>query len=170
MTTTWQTRLQSFAPVPLRLVLGFGFLYHGYPKLFTAEGYESFVGMLKGLSVPAPGLSAYLIGGLEFFGGILLMLGVAVRMLAVLGTTEMVVAAMLVHWPAGFNFIHITGTTETGALEFGLPGYEVNLLYIAGLLSLLMSGAGRLSLPSVREQVSDEATAPIERVSAQSGG
>jgi putative oxidoreductase len=30
--------------------------------------------------------------------------------------------------------------------QFGPPGYEVNLLYIAGLLSLILGGAGALSI------------------------
>lgn len=152
MKPTWQARLQSFAPVPLRLVLGFGFLVHGYPKLFTGEGNEGFVGMLSSIGMPAPGLGSYLIGAFEFFGGILLILGVGVRVISALGVIEMLVAAVLVHWPAGFNFMNVTGTTETGGMQFGLPGYEVNLLYVAGFLSLLILGAGTLSLPSIRQK------------------
>ena len=163
MKSTWQDRLRFFAPVPLRLMLGFGFLVHGYPKLFTAEGNEGFVGMLAGIGVPAPGLNSYLIGAFEFFGGILLILGVGVRVISALGVIEMLVAAVTVHWPAGFNFLNVTGTTETGAMQFGLPGYEVSLLYVAGFLSLLLSGAGVLSLPSVR-QADGSRAAPEHRM------
>jgi putative oxidoreductase len=152
MTPTWQGRVRSLAPVPLRLLLGFGFLMHGYPKLFTGDGNEGFVGMLESIGLPAPGLSAYLIGAFEFFGGILLILGVGVRVISALGAVEMLVAALTVHWPAGFDFINVIGTTATGAVEYGLPGYEVNLLYTAGFLSLLISGGGALSLPSVRQE------------------
>ena len=158
-----QNRIRSWAPIPLRLALGFGLLFHGYPKLFTAEGNASFVGMLAGIGVPAPGLSAYLIGAFEFFGGILLVLGVGVRVISALGAIEMLVAAVLVHWPAGFNFMNVTGTTETGAMQFGLPGYEVNLLYMAGFTSLVISGAGALALPSVRQDDYSRA-APEPRV------
>ena len=42
------------APIPLRLILGFGFLYHGVPKLST-EGHVSFQGMLQGIGVPGAG-------------------------------------------------------------------------------------------------------------------
>ena len=146
MSTRFKERLQSFAPVPLRLILGFGFIFHGYPKLFTAEGHESFAGMLAGIGVPWSQLNAYLIGGFEFFGGILLMLGVGVRVIGALGIAEMAVAALAVHWPAGFNFMNVTGVTEDGAMQFGLPGYEVNLLYIAGFVSLILSGPGELAL------------------------
>jgi putative oxidoreductase len=163
MTPTRQARLQSIAPIPLRLVLGFGFLMHGYPKLFTADGNEGFVAMLGSIGLPAPGLSAYLIGAFEFFGGILLILGVGVRVISALGAIEMLVAALTVHWPAGFDFMNVIGTTETGAMQFGLPGYEVNLLYMAGFLSLLISGAGALSLPSVRQSQYSRA-APEPRI------
>jgi putative oxidoreductase len=133
-------------------MIGVAFLIHGYPKLFTAEGNHAIVATIAGMGIPAAGLAAYLIGAFEFFGGILLVLGVGVRTVSFLGVVEMLVAAAEVHWPAGFNFIHVTGTSATGAPQFGLPGYEVNLLYTAGFLSLLLSGAGRLSLPSVRER------------------
>jgi len=154
MTPRWQNRLRTFAPVPLRWMIGTAFLIHGYPKLFTADGNQAFMGMLAGIGVPAPGPAAYLIGAFEFFGGILLLLGVGVRVVSFLGAVEMLVAAGLVHASEGFNFIHVTGTTDAGAPQFGLPGYEVNLLYLAGFLSLLISGAGRLGLPSVREHAS----------------
>ena len=167
MKPTWRARFESFAPVPLRLMLGFGFLVHGYPKLFTAQGNEGFVGMLTGIGVPAPGLGAYLIGAFEFFGGILLILGVGVRIIAALGVIEMLVAAMLVHWPVGFDFMNVTGTTETGAPQFGLPGYEVNLLYVAGFLSLLITGAGAMSLPSVRPRGRPARAAPEPRIEEQ---
>lgn len=156
-------RLMSFAPIPLRLMLGFGFLVHGYPKLFTAEGNQGIVAMLSGMGIPAPGLSAYLIGGFEFFGGILLILGVAVRVVSALGSVEMLVAAVLVHAPAGFDFIHVVGTTETGQPAFGLPGYEVPLLYFAGFVSLLFSGAGAARVP----MIGDRKAAPPEPSDAE---
>jgi putative oxidoreductase len=37
------------------------------------------------------------------------------------------------------------GLTPNGP-KFGPPGYEVNLLYVAGLLSLILGGAGALSI------------------------
>jgi putative oxidoreductase len=151
-------RLVAFAPFPLRLLLGFGFVYHGYPKLFTGEGNESFEGMLSGMGVPLSELSAYAIGGFEFFGGIVLVLGVAVRTVAALGVIEMIVAAVTVHWTAGFDFLNVAGTASDGSMQFGLPGYEVNVLYIAGFLSLLLSGAGAFGLPRIR--IRDEHATP----------
>jgi len=47
--------------------------------------------------------------------------------------------------------MHMTGMTETGP-TFGMPGYEVPLLYIAGLLVLVFGGAGALSVDRRRSR------------------
>jgi putative oxidoreductase len=133
----------------LRLVLGFGFVYHGFPKLFSAEERAGFVGMLEGIGVPAPGVTSWLVGIVEFGGGLMLLAGAFVAVVAVLGIADMAVAALTVHLPSGFNFLNMTGMTEAGP-EFGMPGYEVNLLYIAGFLALLLGGAGAASVDRMR--------------------
>jgi len=135
----------SFAPLPLRLVLGIGFTVHGYPKLLTASGYESFVGMLDGIGVPLPGLMGWLVAALELVGGLALIAGALVTIVSVLGSVNMLVALLAVHLPHGFSFMNITGQTEQGP-KFGMPGYEVNLLYIAGFLALAILGGGRYSI------------------------
>lgn len=139
----------DYAGIPLRLVLGFGFAYHGFPKIFTAEGHDTFVGMLSGMGMPAPDALAWAVGGFEFFGGVLLILGAFTALISALGVIEMAVAALMVHLPAGFNFMNITGMTPEGP-TFGMPGYEVNLLYIAGFLALMLGGAGALSVDAWR--------------------
>lgn len=161
-------RLQGLAPLPLRLMLGFGFLFHGYPKLFTAEGNESFVGMLTDMGAPVPGLTAYLGGGLEFFGGILLILGVGVRVISLLGCVGMVVVVLSVYRGAGFDSMESTRLTVDGAIPVGMPGYEVSLLYLAGFVSLMISGAGVPSLPSVRQVTRSRPDEPPEPPSSRS--
>jgi putative oxidoreductase len=48
----------------------------------------------------------------------------------------------------GFSAVNTIGMTADGP-SFGPPGYEVNLLYIAGLISLTLGGGGALSIDRV---------------------
>lgn len=135
----------EWASLPLRLVIGFGFAYHGYPKVFTSEGHASFLGMLQNIGIPLAGPTSWFVGILEFFGGLALIIGAFVTVISVLGVVHQLVAMFAVHLPHGFNFLNITGMTESGP-TFGMPGYEVNLLYIAGFLAIALGGAGALSV------------------------
>ena len=143
MTDKWA----SYAPLPLRLILGFGMIYHGFPKL--GSGHDGFVGMLTGIGVPAPGLMAYLVGLVELLGGIALIAGAFVAIVSIPLILNMLVAMFTVHLPNGFNFMNITGMGEGGPV-FGMPGYEVNLLYIAGFAALALMGAGAFSVDEMR--------------------
>jgi putative oxidoreductase len=57
----------------------------------------------------------------------------------------LLVAIFTVHLPNGFSSIKLLSYDAMGA-HFGQPGYETDLLYIAGLLALCVGGAGPLSL------------------------
>jgi putative oxidoreductase len=142
----FSARRGAWAALPLRLMFGGAFMYHGYPKLFTAEGHASIVGLLQNVGVPLPQVMSWVVGIAEFFGGLALVLGVLVPVAAGVNIITMIVAAVLVHLPHGFNFVNIVGQTEEGQPKFGMPGYEVNLLYIAGFLALIISGGGALSV------------------------
>ena len=143
--------MKNLAPLFPRLILGFGFVYHGFPKLFLPAEREAFVGMLRTIEVPQPGLMAWAVGALEFVGGLALIAGAFVVLFGSLLTLNMLVAIFTVHLPQGFNFMHMTGMTETGP-TFGMPGYEVPLLYVAGLLVLVFGGAGALSVDRRRSR------------------
>ena len=147
--------------LPLRLMVGIGMMYHGFPKLFSTQGHTDFVGMLNGLGVPAAGIAAWLVGIVEFVGGLMLIVGAFVTAVSVLMIIDMLVAAVLVHVKHGFNFINITGITESGLLTFGMPGYEVSLLYIAALAALVIGGAGSYSVDERRggARIGEPATA-----------
>jgi len=140
-----QLPISRWASMPLRLAIGFGFVFHGYPKLFSGDGHSMFVGMLEGLSVPAPAILAWLVAALEFFGGIALIVGVFVTITSALLIANMLVALFKVHLAAGFSFMNITGMTDAGP-QFGMPGYEVNVLYIAGLAALALLGRSPVSV------------------------
>jgi putative oxidoreductase len=139
-------KLRAYWPLPLRVFLGIAFMVHGAPKLFSGAGHEGFVGMLQQIGIPAPAFMAWVVGFVELFGGIALIVGLFTAEVAVLLGIEMLVAMLTVHAGHGFQFVQIAGTTAEGAPIFGLPGVEVNLLYIAGLLALLIGGPGPLSV------------------------
>jgi putative oxidoreductase len=139
-------KLRTYWPLPLRVLLGIGFMVHGAPKLFSASGHAGFVAMLQQIGIPLPGPMAWVVGLVEFFGGIALVIGFFAAEAAVLLAIDMLVAMFKVHVAAGFSFLNVTGTTPEGAPQFGMPGAEVNLLYLAGLLALLIGGPGPLSV------------------------
>jgi putative oxidoreductase len=57
----------------------------------------------------------------------------------------LVVAMFTVHLPYGFSSVKLIAVTSAGA-QFGPPGCEVNLLYIACLAALVLGGSGPLSV------------------------
>jgi putative oxidoreductase len=132
----------------LRLALGFGMAFHGYPKLFDPVYRENFELSLFGMGVPVPALTAWGLALLEFGGGVLIVLGVLTAFLSLLYVIEMLFAILLVHLPSGFLAGNVVGMGEQGPI-FGLPGYEVNVLYIAGFLAVLFMGAGSYSIPGL---------------------
>jgi putative oxidoreductase len=140
---------QGWAVLPLRLMIGFGFAAHGYAKL--SRGPAAFGTILTAIGVPAPALTAWLTSLLEFFGGVSVMIGAFVVPLSVPLVVVMLTAMFSVHLQNGFSTIKLKAVTSSGA-EFGAPGYEMNLLYIAGLLTLAWSGPGPASLDRWRNE------------------
>jgi putative oxidoreductase len=132
--------------IPLRLIVGFGFMEHGYAKL--ARGHGSFAGILAALGVPAPSLLASATIGVELLGGLAVLLGFLVPLASIPMTVVLVVAIFTVHLPYGFSSIKLQAVTIAGA-QFGPPGYECDLLYIAALAALVLAGSGPFSLDQV---------------------
>ncbi len=147
--------LLKYAPLPARLMLAVGFLFHGLPK-FTGEGHGMFQGMLASVGIPAPGVLSWVTPVVEVGGALLLLAGAFTSLAAAALLPVMLVAMVTVHLPNGFSFMNITGSTDQGP-TFGMPGAEVNLLYIALLLTLVLGGAGPLSVDSRRA----EAAGPV---------
>ncbi|HMI88607.1 MAG TPA: DoxX family protein [Polyangiaceae bacterium] len=126
----------GWALVPLRLMVGFGMAFHGYAKL--DRGVEHFAAILSAMGIPAPGLMAWATALLELLGGIALMLGAFVVPLSLPLAAVMAAAMFGVHFRYGFSSIKLKGLSGSGA-EFGPVGYELNLIYIAALLTLALS-------------------------------
>ena len=66
--------------IPLRLIVGFGFLQHGYAKL--ARGPEDFTGILQALGMPHPALLAWATILVEIFGGLAVLMGAFIPLLS----------------------------------------------------------------------------------------
>jgi putative oxidoreductase len=134
---------QGWALLPLRLLIGFGFAAHGLAKL--SRGPEQFAAVLAALGIPAPSLAAWVTTILELLGGICVMAGALVVPLSVPLAVVMLTALFVVHLPNGFSSIRLRAIGAAGA-EFGAPGYELNLVYLAGLLTLCLGGSGAASV------------------------
>ena len=135
--------IARWTPIPLRLIVGYGFIQHGFAKL--SKGPVAFAAILQGLGVPGPHLMAWLTILIELLGGLAVLVGACVTIVSGPMISVLLVAMFRVHLPNGFSSIKLLAVTAAGA-KFGPPGYEVNLLYIACLAALVMGGSGPLAL------------------------
>jgi putative oxidoreductase len=117
----------------IRVMVGVVGIFHGGQKLFGLFGGDGFrataAGMEK-MGMPMPTISAALVGGAEFFGGVLLILGLYARLAVLPWAFAMFVAVFKVHYP-----------------KFGGQGgmeYPLTLAFV--LLGLFFTGPGRLAL------------------------
>ena len=138
-----RSRLARWSPFLLRLVIGFGFTIHGIAKL--SRGPDSFAGILHSLGVPAPYSMAWITILTELLGGIAIGLGAFVTSVSVPLAAILLVAIFTVHLPYGFSSIKLIAVTPAGA-QFGPPGYECDLLYLAALAALVLGGPGPLAI------------------------
>jgi putative oxidoreductase len=141
--TQFQHRYARWAPLLLRLIVGFGFMEHGFAKL--SKGSDAFAAILQTLGVPAPHLMGWLTICTEIGGGLAVILGAFVPLVAVPMAAVLLVAVFTVHLPYGFSSIKLIGVTAAGA-QFGPPGYECDLLYLVCLATLVMTGPGPLAV------------------------
>jgi putative oxidoreductase len=128
---------QDWHAFPLRLIVGYGFMAHGYAKL--ARGPENFAAILHALGMPAPHLLAWATVMVELLGGLAVLLGLFIPLASIPMAIVLVVAIFTVHLPNGFSSIKLLSVDAAGA-HFGQPGYETDLLYLAGLAALVLGG------------------------------
>jgi putative oxidoreductase len=133
----------SWYAIPLRLIVGFGFVEHGYAKL--ARGADGFVAILHAIGTPFAAVLGWATIVVEIVGGLLILAGALVPVAAAPMIVVLIVAILTVHLPNGFSSIKLQSYDAAGA-HFGQPGYETDLLYAAGLLALCTGGAGPFSL------------------------
>lgn len=135
----WPQALSRYAPLPLRLIVGYGFMAHGYAKLM--KGPAAFVAIVHAMGVPAPFFMAWLTILVELFGGLAVLFGAFVVPMSVPMAAVLLVAIFSVHLPFGFTSIKLIAITPSGP-QFGPPGYETDLLYLACLAALVLAGSG----------------------------
>lgn len=121
--------LQDLPPLFFRLILAYGFYQPAVQKLKNLSGTSDF---FASLGIPFPYINAIMATGTENLGYILLFLGLGIRFITVPLMFVMLVAIYTVHWQHGFYC--------------SKNGIEVPFYYFFMLLSLLISGAGRISL------------------------
>ena len=131
--------LASIAPLPLRLIVGYGFLEHGLAKL--ERGPDHFVSIVHAIGVPFPSFMAWLTIAVEIVGGLLVLAGAFVPLITIPMLAVLLVALVTVHVQFGFTSIKLVDVTKAGP-QFGPPGMETDPLYIAGLAALVLGGAG----------------------------
>ncbi|ODR87489.1 DoxX family protein [Shewanella xiamenensis] len=164
----------GLAPLALRLYLAPVLMQAGYNKLAHFEDTVAwFANPDWGLGLPMPTLMAALAAGTEFLGAILLLLGLATRLISIPLMITMLVAAFTVHWPNGWLAIadgsswlanervleagdkldkaksllqqygNYDWLTSSGNLVVLNNGIEFAVTYFIMLLALLSLGGGR---------------------------
>jgi putative oxidoreductase len=121
--------LEWLGPLFARIVTGWVFLWTGWGKIthlpLVIQNFE-------GWGIPAPAILAPVASGIEFFGGILLLVGLLTRLSAGALGVVMIVAVASVQWPEVDSFLTLVGLEE--------------VMYLALFLWLAIAGAGRVSI------------------------
>ena len=127
--------LQWLAPLFARIVVGWVFLWSGWGKLTHLPLVtENFAGW----GIPMPELLAPFVSGVEFFGGIFLLLGLLTRISAGALGVVMIVAVRVAQWD------------QIDSLET-LLGFE-EVMYLAIFLWLAIAGPGVISFDRLLQQ------------------
>jgi putative oxidoreductase len=122
-------KLQPLGLVAMRIALGAVMIVHGYPKVTGIHNVEKFFS-----SIGLPWWSAYLSAGAEFFGGILIIIGLLTRFFSLAQLIDMIVAIAKVHWKHGL---------------VGEGNYQLPLTLAALSLALIFFGAGPIALDAI---------------------
>ena len=126
---TLARRLGPLGPTLARLTVGLVFIGTGWGKLHTLPDVTDY---FASLGIPMPGLNARMAASTEFFGGVLVLIGLGTR-LAVLPMSVTMVVAIIT---AKRGDVH--GLTDLVGLE--------EWSYLVFFLWLAVAGAGPISL------------------------
>lgn len=123
----WRNLLVNVGLLWLRVLMGLGIAMHGYGKIFSGR-MDGFAAAVESMGFPLPVFFAWSAAISEFFGGILIALGVGTRVFAA--------------------FVFITMTVAAFVRHFGDPlrVKELALAYWVMSSALVLTGAGVYSL------------------------
>ena len=96
--SAWLRRHRSAGAVFIRIAFGFHLMRSSYPEVFSPALLRDFAGYLSSIGMPFPLAGAYACHITEFFGGIALILGIAVRPVACLLICNFTVAVFWAGW------------------------------------------------------------------------
>ena len=153
---------QPFGPLILRLALGVVFAAHGAQKVFGIWGGAGLSGTAAFFSelglTPAYPLSLF-VGLVELAGGLMLAAGAFTLITSAVLVINMSVAVWKVHLPNGFflNWVNAPGAGH---------GYEFNLVLLAGLVCLMLTGPGAFSIDGRRASWAETEAAGKARLRA----
>ncbi|HEX2053394.1 MAG TPA: DoxX family protein [Actinomycetota bacterium] len=121
------SRLAPYGPTVLRIAMGIVFIAHGMQKI--DNGMAGVAGFFGSLNIPMPEVMAWVITALEVGGGVLLLLGLGTRIVALLFAIQMVFTIALVR-------------AELGLVAQQGTGAEIDLMLLAAGLALAFTGPG----------------------------
>ena len=149
--------MRAYGPTVLRVFVAAAFIGHGVQKLFGVwgGGLSATMESLSRLHVPAPYPFAVGIAAGELACGILLLLG-AFTLWATLALIAGQAASVYIVYAAGRGFVP---SARVARVEF-----ELSLLLLGALVSLLLTGSGALSLEGKRQRSAERASAGRARI------
>jgi len=142
------SRLQSPFLLAVRLYWGWQFMQTGWGKL-TDIG--KVIGFFTNLGIPAPALNAYFVSALEFGGGILLILGLGSRLIALPLVIDMIVAYITADREALFSIFSDPNKFTAAAPFTFLVASLIVLIFGPGKVSVDAFLAGRRANRQVRQ-------------------
>ena len=119
--------LRSLGLLGMRIALGAVMIAHGFPKI--SGGLHNIVPAVTGAGFPA--WMAYIVAATEFLGGIMVLVGLLTRFVAIAMFIEMMVIISKIKWHNGFT---------------GQNNYQFELMIAAVAFGLIFFGAGSISL------------------------
>lgn len=135
MTTLFPTFNTDDLAALLRIAMGAAFLVHGLPKI--RGGWKQSGQWVQSMGIPAA--VAVPVTLLEFFGGLFLVIGLIVPIVAGFFAIQMLSIVAMKKYKMDASFVGSQGK----------PAYEVDVLYLLLALALVVLGAGVLSIDSI---------------------